>query len=121
MTTAEIAHRLVSLCQEHKNFDAMNELYADDIVSVEAMPNAEGHFETVGKPAVIQKSMDWAAAHDIHSGTTTGPFVAQNRFAVLFDFDVTNKASGHRMQLREVAVYTVDAGQIVREEFLFAA
>lgn len=121
MTTSEIAHRLVNLCREHKNFDAMNELYADDIVSVEAMPNAEGHFDTHGKAAVLQKSADWVAAHEIHSGTTTGPFVAQNRFAVLFDIDITNKATGHRMQMNEVAVYTVDAGQIVREEFLYLA
>jgi hypothetical protein len=121
MTTSEIAHRLVNLCREQKNFDAMNELYAGDIVSIEAAPNAEGHFDTHGKPAVIQKSADWAAAHEIHSGTTTGPFVAQNRFAVLFDFDITNKANGQRMQISEVAVYTVDAGQIVREEFLYSA
>lgn len=121
MTTAEVAHRLVALCREFKNFDAMHELYADSIVSVEAFPDPAGHLETAGKEAVIKKSMDWGAAHEIHSASTEGPFVAQDRFATLFDFDVTNKASGQRRRMREVAVYTVANGQIVREEFLFAA
>ena len=34
--------------------------------------------------------------------------------------DVTPKASGERMQMDEVAVYTVKDGKIVQEEFLYA-
>jgi ketosteroid isomerase-like protein len=120
MNTTEVAVRLVTLCKEFKNFDAMNELYADEIVSVEAFAGAHGEHETAGKAAVIQKSADWAAAHEIHSGRVEGPYVAQEKFAVIFEFDVTNKASGQRMQMKEVAVYTVASGRITREEFLFA-
>lgn len=99
----------------------MKELYADHIVSVEAVAHPDGTFETAGKVAVIQKSTDWAGAHEIHSPSTEGPFVADGKFAVVFDFDVTAKATGTRSALREIAVYKVEGGKIVHEEFLYAA
>ena len=40
---------------------------------------------------------------------------------VCYSFDWTRKASGERVQLNEVAVYTVIDGKISREEFLYAA
>ena len=39
--------------------------------------------------------------------------------ALIFDMDVTNKESGQRMQMREVGVYTVKNGKILREEFFY--
>ncbi|MEP7355095.1 MAG: nuclear transport factor 2 family protein, partial [Acidobacteriota bacterium] len=119
MTTSDVASKLVALCQEGKNFDAMQLLYADNIVSLEAAPEKNGSFETVGKPAVIQKSGEWAGAHEINSSACEGPFVANDKFGVMFDFDVTEKATGNRHKLREIAVYTVADGMIVREEFLY--
>ena len=50
----------------------------------------------------------------------TGPFVSPERFAVHYTFDWTRKANGERVQLDEVAVYTVVDGRIAREEFLYA-
>ena len=121
MSTSKVAARLVELCKAAKNFDAMQELYADSIVSVEAYAKPDGSFETPGKPAVIEKSKEWAAANVIHGATTEGPYVANDKFAVVFDFDVTHKATGKRESLREVAVYTVAGDKIVREEFLYSA
>jgi ketosteroid isomerase-like protein len=118
MTTTEVADRLVALCKDHKNFDAMKELYADDIVSVEAAAKS-GSFDTAGKAAVIKKSENWAAAHEIHGSNTEGPFLANDKFSVLFDFEVTPKATGKRLALREIAVYTVRNGKISREEFFY--
>ncbi len=120
MTTAEVANQLVALCKEFKNFEAMETLYEPNIVSVEAMPGPDGSFETAGKAAVIKKSADWAAAHEIHSASIEGPYVGVDKFSVIFDFDVTNKASGERAKMREVAIYTVDRGLITREEFHYA-
>ena len=37
MITAEVATQLVSLCREGRFVDAVETLYADDVVSVEAM------------------------------------------------------------------------------------
>lgn len=97
----------------------MKELYADNIVSVEAVARPDGKFETVGKEAVIQKSAGWAAAHEIHSGNIEGPFLLLDRFSVIFDFEVTPKATGKRVAVREIAVYTVSGNQITKEEFFY--
>ena len=47
-----------------------------------------------------------------------GPYVhPPNRFGVRYKAEVTQKTSGQRMTLREIAVYSVEEGKIVREEF----
>lgn len=99
----------------------MQRFYADDIVSVEAVRRKTGSFETAGKASVIQKSAEWAAAHEIHGGKVDGPYVLGDRFAVLFDFAITPKSSGQRINVREIAVYTVAGGLITREEFFYGS
>ena len=49
----------------------------------------------------------------------TGPFPNEDRFAVRFTFDVTNKPSGQRMTMDEVGLFTVKNGKIAREEFFY--
>ncbi|MDX2150039.1 MAG: nuclear transport factor 2 family protein [Bryobacteraceae bacterium] len=119
MTTSELANRFVAMCREGKNFDVMKEMYDEKIVSVEAVQRATGSFETPGKAAVIQKSADWAGAHEIHGGSVDGPYLLGDRFAVVFAFEVTPKATGQRVTVREVGVYTVNNGLITREEFYY--
>lgn len=119
MTTSEIASKFVEMCRQGKNFDVMQTMYADDIVSVEAVKRKTGSFETTGKAAVIQKSAEWAGAHEIHGATVEGPFLLNDKFAVVFEFEVTPKATGKKVKDREIAVYTVANGLIVREEFFY--
>jgi ketosteroid isomerase-like protein len=119
MTTSEVANEFVTLCRQGKNFEVMQRLYDENIVSVEAVLRKTGSFETTGKANVIQKSAEWAGAHEIHGGTVDGPFLVGDKFAVVFAFDVTPKATGERVQDREIAVYTVENGLIVREEFFY--
>ena len=40
---------------------------------------------------------------------------------MIFGMDVENRETGERSQMREVAVYTVAGGRIVREAFFYAA
>ena len=40
-----------------------------------------------------------------------------DRFAVIFDVAAREKASGKEMVMKEVAIYHVADGKIVREEF----
>ncbi len=54
---------------------------------------------------------------EIHSASVTGPWPHDERFIVGFQYEVTNKPSGKRMKLDEVALYSVANGQVVREEF----
>jgi ketosteroid isomerase-like protein len=116
MSTQSIAKRFVELCNEGRNFDVMREMYAEDIVSVEA-----SGAQTAGKAPVIQKSERWAAANEIHGEKVRGPFFnGSDQFAVIFHFEVTRKDTGERISLEEVAVYTVQGEKITREQFFYA-
>jgi ketosteroid isomerase-like protein len=115
MGLKEIGREFVELCNQRKNFDVMEAMYAPDIVSVEGDAG-----ETAGKAPVIQKSRDWAAVNTIHGEKVLGPyFNGPNQFAVHFNFEVTPKATGKRTTLNEVAVYTVKNDKITREVFYY--
>lgn len=98
--------------------EAVNSLYADEIVSVEPRAMGEMPAEMRGLEAVRGKTKWFMDAHEVHNCTVTGPFVARDTFVVQFDLDATDKASGERMQMGEVGVYTAKNGKVVREEFL---
>lgn len=121
MTTAEVATQFVALCRDGKFLDAIETLYAGDVVSIEAADYQGMGREMHGKDAVKRKNIAWFENNDVHSASTTGPFVSPERFAVWYSFDWTRKDSGERVQLNEVAVYTVVEGKIAREEFLYGA
>ncbi len=123
MSVQQIGTQLCNLCREGKNLDALDQLYADNIVSVEAavMPGTTSRVSE-GIAAVRGKSEWWAENNEVHSASVEGPFPhGDDRFAVLFDYDVTFKPMGSRSRMREVAVYTVAEGKIVREEFFYAS
>ncbi len=122
MSAAEVGQRLCDLCSEGKHLDAIDELYGEDVVSVEAA-EADGPMPRTmsGKQAVRGKTEWWGNSHEVHSNSVKGPFPhGDDRFAVLFELDATNKEAGQRFQMTEVAVYTVDDGKITREEFFYA-
>lgn len=115
MSLRTIGRQLVDLCNQGKNFDVMETMYAPDIVSVEG----DGA-ETVGQGPVIQKSRVWQGKNVIHSEKLRGPyFNGQNQFAVHFTFEITRNATGERLTLEEVGVYTLKDGKIVREQFFY--
>lgn len=120
MTTMDIARKMVDLCRQGKNLEALDTLFADDMVSVEAcdMPGAPPR-ELKGRAAVKSKGEWWIANHDVHDASISGPWPHEERFIVVFRYDVTNKPSGQRMQMEEAALYTVKNGKILREEFFY--
>ena len=118
MNTEEVALKLVDLCREGKWMEAVNTLYGDELVSVEPRAMGELPAEMRGLEAVRGKTQWFINAHEVHNHTVTGPYVARDTFVVQFDIDVTDKASGERMQMGEVGIYTVKNGKVVREEFL---
>ena len=61
----------------------------------------------------------WAANHEVHSSEVEGPYVNGDQFAVRFKMDLTQKASGERMTMDEVGVYTVRDGKIAEERFFY--
>ncbi len=118
MNTEEVAKKVVELTRKQAWREAVDTLYANDIVSVEARSDESGSSETRGIEGVRKKTEWWINNMEVHSSTVSGPFVAHDRFVVQYDVDVTDKGSNHRMHFSEVGVYTVKDGKIVREEFL---
>ena len=118
MTTEEVAQRVVELTRQQKWHEAIDTLYDENIVSVEAKGMGGEPAEKRGLEAVRGKADWWVKTMEIHSFKVGGPFVAHDRFVVQYDIDVTEKNSKNRMQMAEVGVYTVKEGKIVREEFL---
>jgi len=119
MTTQEVAEKLVALCSEGKALEAIETLYSADIVSVEAMSMPGGSREMSGIEAVKGKANWWMSEHEVHSAGVEGPLVSPQHFCVRFKYDVTNKPSGRRMMMDELAVYQVKDGKIIREEFFY--
>jgi len=118
----QTAEALVGHCQNHTEAEALKTLYADNVVSVEAvaMPGAESA-SVEGIPAIEGKHAWWEANFEVHDASVEGPmYHGEDRFSVIFGMDTTNKQSGERSQMKEVAIYTVnDAGKISREEFFY--
>jgi SnoaL-like protein len=121
MTTAEVAKQLVELCRKGEFEKAMTSLYSKDIVSVEPMDMNNMPRTMKGIDAVKKKGEWWTTNHTIHSMDVKGPYNSPDKFAVIFEFDVTNRPTGKRHKMAEVAVYTVANGKVVHEEFLYQA
>jgi hypothetical protein len=113
MSTDEVAKKVVELVRKQAWYEALDTLYDNDVVSVEATEP-----ETRGKKGVRGKIDWWVNAMEVHSFNASEPFVARDRFVVQYDADVTDKSSKQRRKLSEVGVYTVKNGKIVHEEFL---
>jgi ketosteroid isomerase-like protein len=121
MGAAEVGQKLVDMVREGRNLDAINELYADDVVSVEAMDPPEGEREVRGVDAVRGKNEWWAEQHEVHNASAAGPFPhGEDRFAVHYKYDVTFKPGDQRYSMEEVALYSVADGKVVREEFFYS-
>jgi hypothetical protein len=116
MSLQSTARKFVDLCNQGKNFDVMRTMYAPDIVSVEG----DGK-ETKGQEPVIHKSEVWQADNNIHGEKVRGPiFNGDDQFAVHFTFDVSRKATGKRLTIEEVGLYTVGKDdKITREQFYY--
>ena len=123
MSLRALAHQFVDLCNQGKNFDVMEQMYAPDIVSVEA-----SGVEVAGKRPVIDKSRRWGEINTVNGEQVRGPFFdgatdaadrPSGQFAVHYTFDVTPKSTGRRVTLEEVGLYTVKDDQITREQFFY--
>ena len=118
-TAATVGQELVGLCRQGRNGDAIERLYSKDIVSVEPTGSEAMPAETKGIDAVHKKHEWWTENMEVHSAEVRGPFVGGDEFAVYYDYDTTFKPTGQRSSMKEMALYTVRDGQVVREEFFY--
>ena len=121
MTTEEVAKKVMELTRKQAWHEALETLYDDNVVIVEAFSMGGGPTETRGKEGVRGKVDWWVNSMEVHSFDTKGPFVAHDRFVVQYDAEVSDKKTKQRHKMSEVGVYTVKNGKIVREEFLPSA
>ena len=116
MKINDVAEGLVALCREGKFHEAMETYYGENIVSVEGTGEI-----AEGLDAVRAKVAWWDQNFEVHSVEVQGPFVGHTGFSVMFNMDATDKSKNARFQMTEVAVYDVEDGKIVREEFYYKA
>jgi ketosteroid isomerase-like protein len=117
MTTLELAKDFTNLLKKNDHEGAAAKYNADDIVSYEAMDGPMAVCR--GTASVKAKGEWWQANHEVHGGAVEGPYVNGDQFVVRFKMDVTAKATGERMAMDEVGIYTVKNGKIVEERFCY--
>lgn len=119
MTLKEIADELVAGCREHRELANLDKLYSEDAVSVEASDQGMGR-ESKGRDAIRGKHEWWEANMEMTGGSVSDPMLhGDDRFAVIFEAQGRDKSSGNTFDMKEIAVYHVACGKIVREEFFY--
>jgi hypothetical protein len=114
MTTQEVVDRWLVLVKEGKNVQAEEELYHENILSVEQ----NGH-QAIGLAPVIEKTKGaFQGIETFHGGGVSAAYVAADSFLLKFDMDMTPKG-GERMQMTEYGFYKVADGKVT-EEYFFA-
>ncbi|MEP6794603.1 MAG: nuclear transport factor 2 family protein [Saprospiraceae bacterium] len=117
MTTQDVANRLVELCRIGQIQQAQEELFSDDVSSIE--PANSMSKSAKGKKAVAQKGAEFASMiEQRHGGTFSDPVISGNFFSAAMTLDATIKEKG-RMTLEEICVYEVKDGKIITEQFFF--
>ncbi|MDP5215755.1 nuclear transport factor 2 family protein [Ruegeria sp. 2205SS24-7] len=118
MTLQEIAEELVSGCRRNSCESNLETLYAPGAVSVDAA-DAWGFGRTLRGLDAIRSKHEWRArATEVAAGSVMGPFLhGDDRFAVVYEARGKRKDTGESFDRREVAIYHVAEGKIVREEF----
>jgi hypothetical protein len=118
MTTQQIADRLSELFKENKWMEAQQELFSDDIESIEPA-HAPGLQIAKGKEALKKKGEEFAnMVEEMHGGWAGEPIVSGNHIAVGMGIDATYKGMG-RQKMDEIVVYEVKNGKIVKEQFFY--
>jgi limonene-1,2-epoxide hydrolase len=118
MTTQEVVARFCELARQEKWFDIQDELFADDVKSIDP-PHSPYFGYAEGKAAVRKKGEDWVKRIEAaHKRYTSEPVVAGNHFVVGREVDITVQGIG-RIQINELMLYEVRNGKIVLEQFFY--
>ncbi len=118
MTTKEIADRLVFLCRNGKVEEAKDELFADDIVSIEPregfLPKESRGMDAIRRKAELFVSM----VDDFYGDVISEPLVADDYFSLSWASDLKMKGEPRKTNI-ELCVYKTTNGKIVSEQFFY--
>jgi hypothetical protein len=118
MTTAEIANRLVSMCRDGKIEEAKEELFAQNIISIEPYESLLPK-ETKGMQAIREKAQLFIAhVENFYGHTISEPVIAGDFFAISWHTDIQMKGE-ERKTNNELCVYHVKDGKIISEQFFY--
>ncbi len=120
--TLAVGKQIAELCRQGKNLEAIDTLYADDVVSVEVCGSPEMDARMQGKDAVKGKNRWWYENHEVHGGDVQGPFPHGDQFIIVFSYDITPQCgpmNGQRMTMNECGLYTVRDGKVAEERFFY--
>lgn len=117
MTIEQVATRLADYCRKEQFTQALQELYADDAVSIEQFEFPGFEKETRGLKAMLAKDEKFSALVESRHGTTVSePLIAGSSFCFVLTMDIKMKGRD-RDKLVELCVYTVADGKIISEQF----
>jgi len=117
MSVQNIANQLVNLCRQGKFDEAAQELYSNDIVSIE--PSGAPNERIEGMDAYHAKGKAWQnMVETFHGMEVSDPVVAGQFFTCKMDMDITMKGQP-REKSEEICLYEVKDGKIVREQFFY--
>ena len=118
MTTKDIANRLHELFNQGNWAAAQDEFFSENAESVEP-PKAQGLQSVKGLDAIRKKGQQFTEmVEEMHGGYVSDPIVAGNHISFAMGMDVTYKGMG-RQKMDEIAVYEVQDGKIVKEQFFY--
>ena len=122
MNALDIGQKMVAAVNggRESEWQFVTDFYADDIVSIEGAGSEEMPARTEGMDAIRAKHEWWYGNNEIHGVRVEGPYkgLREDQFALHFEMDATPR-DGERMQMKEVAIYTVADDRIVQEEYLY--
>ena len=119
MDARSVGLRLVELARANQDATAVEELYDENIVSVEIMSDADAEPQIgEGIQTIYEKHAWWESVATVHNIDIEGPFAGNgdDHFVVRFQMDVTME--GQRSEMTEVGMYTVANGKIIKEVYL---
>lgn len=118
MTTNELATKLRQCIVDTDLATIHNELFAENVESIEPqfapLPHAKGLAQVQEKANLFGGNIK-----ELHSKSVSEEIIVAGDYISLgMSFDATLQ-DGHRMQLSEVVLYKVEAGQIASEQFFY--
>ena len=118
----ELGRAFVKAMRDRDGLSMVDKMYSDDAESIEAVVPPNRYVRIAGgKDAIKAKREDWLKSFKIDSLDADGPYVhPPNRFAVRFEAEVSDKTTGEKKSLSEIAIYSVIDGKIMREEFFMS-
>jgi len=113
-----LVNRFEELARQEKWFDIQDELFAEDVKSIE--PAGSPYFNNAtGKEAVRKKAKEFVERIEaVHGTYTSQPVVGGSFFCVGRGVDLTVKGHGH-VKIDQLMVYQVADGKIISEQFFY--